>query len=279
MKITNDIYIGAANRKSLIDLALPNENTSKIVLFIHGYKGYKDWGAWNLVEDFFLNNNIGIAKLNLSHNGGSVNNPIDFPDLVAFGKNCYCYELTDIEKAIEWIKGKVSLANKELILIGHSRGGAIALLSGILPEVSRVITWASIADIASRFPEGEELEKWKKNGVRYVKNVRTNQEMPHDFTFYEDFKANEERLTIQRYAQMLNSKNKPCLHIHGANDEAVSEDAVHLLASWTGGQKIILDDTGHTFDTKHPWEKQHLPEKMEQVCRLSVEFIKDDQTA
>lgn len=279
MKITNGIFTGAANRKSLIDLALPHGDTTKIVLFIHGYKGYKDWGAWNLAADFFLNNNIGFAKFNLSHNGGSVNNPIDFPDLDAFGKNRYSYELTDIEKAIEWIKGKVTLADKELILIGHSRGGAIALLSGILPAVSRVITWASIADIASRFPKGEELEKWRKNGVRYVKNARTNQEMPHDFSFYEDFKANEERLTIQRYAELLKSKNKRCLHIHGADDEAVSVEAVHLLASWTGGQKVILDNTGHTFDTKHPWEKQSLPEKMEQVCRLSVEFIIDNQTA
>ena len=42
--------------------------------------GFKDWGAWHLVQDFFTNKGYAFCKFNLSHNGGTVENGIDFPD-------------------------------------------------------------------------------------------------------------------------------------------------------------------------------------------------------
>jgi pimeloyl-ACP methyl ester carboxylesterase len=275
MRILNSHYTGANNRKSLIDLWLPETDLSELVLFIHGYKGFKDWGAWNNVQAYFVRNGVGFAKLNLSHNGGTLINPIDFPDLDAFGQNRYSFELTDIEQAIEWLKKEVSLEHIPLTLLGHSRGGGIAILAGSHPKVKRVITWAAIDDIAARFPKGAELEAWRKNRIRYVENARTNQEMPHEFSFYEDYIMNKELLNIQLHAEKLKSKKTPCLHIHGANDEAVEVAAATRLAFWTGGKKIIIHNTGHTFDTKHPWENNYLPEKMAQVCKLTLEFIRD----
>ena len=39
--------------KLLIDLSIPQINNGKLIIFIHGYMGYKDWGCWNLVERYF----------------------------------------------------------------------------------------------------------------------------------------------------------------------------------------------------------------------------------
>jgi len=274
MNMNNEIYLGANNRKSLIDISLPKNETKEIVLFIHGYKGYKDWGAWNLVEQYFLKHEIGFAKLNLSHNGGTIENPIDFPDLEAFGNNCYTYELTDISNAIQWLDQRINLANYNLSLVGHSRGGGVALLSVSNPFVKRIITWAAIDDIPSRFPKGSELEKWKKDGVRFIKNGRTKQDMPHYYSFYNDFLENKDVLDIKTAAEKLKELNKPCLHIHGRNDEAVTYKAAINLSEWTGGEAVLLEETGHTFDTKHPWTENSLPLKMKEVCDKTIGFIK-----
>ena len=272
MKVKNEIYIGANNRRSLIDIEIPEGNNNELVLFVHGYKGYKDWGAWNIVQKEFVKNGIGFVKINLSHNGGTVENPIDFPDLKAFGENRYTYEIEDIISAIDFISKKIDLEKFKLTLIGHSRGGGDAILAGSHPKVDRVITWAGIDDIPSRFPKGEELKKWKENGVRYIKNGRTKQDMPHFYSFYEDYLDNKSVLDIKSNAKNLNI---PTLHIHGEKDEAVSSLCAENLQKWTGGDLLIIENTGHTFGTKHPWHLETLPDAMQKVVDSSVKFILD----
>lgn len=275
MKITNAIYKGANGRESLIDLEIPEDRKVKdLVLFVHGYKGYKDWGAWNEVQAYFVSRGIGFAKINLSHNGGTIENPIDFPDLEAFGQNRYTYELTDIENAIEWLAQKINLNEVRLHLLGHSRGGADVILSGMDSRVTTVSTWAGIADIPSRFPKDRELDLWYELGVSYVKNGRTKQEMPHYITFYEDWKNNQERLSIEKNALALKRAFKPCLHIHGSNDEAVPSSEAEKISTWTNGQLIFINNTGHTFDAKHPWEENTLPSKLKEACVLTVQFLR-----
>ena len=106
-----------------------NGKQKPVVIFCHGYKGYKDWGAWNLMVDSFLNENFFFVKFNFSHNGGTLENPIDFPDLEAFGNNNFSLELDDLETIINWLLNHEefdSEINKSNIsLIGHSRGGGI----------------------------------------------------------------------------------------------------------------------------------------------------------
>ena len=79
-----------------------------------------------------------------------------------------------------------------ITLIGHSRGGgAVILKAGYDSRITNLVTWASVSDYKSRFPQGPILEHWKKEGVAYVENARTLQQMPHYIQFYEDFIKNE----------------------------------------------------------------------------------------
>lgn len=265
-------YTGANNRKSLLDIELP-DNPNAMVLFIHGYKGFKDWGAWNLVQSFFVANRIGFAKLNLSHNGGTTANPVDFPDTEAFGNNCYSYEVYDVESVISLLHEYVDLTSVPLFLIGHSRGGGIALLSGVNKFVKGVITWASVASFDERFPKGKELEEWKKSGVRFIKNARTKQELPHYFSFYEDFEQNKEKLTISKAALRLKESKKACFHVHGTKDEAVNVNELSRIADWTKGETLIMENANHTFAAKHPWKENTLPEELKTVCSKTLDFL------
>ena len=92
------------DKSILVDLFYNSSNNKMpVIIFCHGYKGYKDWGAWNLVAKEFANNNFFFLKFNFSHNGGTTENPIDFPDLNAFGNNNFTHELNDIERVLSFL--------------------------------------------------------------------------------------------------------------------------------------------------------------------------------
>ena len=265
------VYTGADDRESQIDFEAPEGfDYSEIVVFRHGYKGYKDWGAWNLVQSYFVSNGMGFCKFNTSHNGGTAEEGVDFPDLEAFSLNRYSYEVEDVQNALDWIEKKVDITNKKIHLIGHSRGGGVAILSANDPRVSSVITWASISDIGSRFPEGKTLEKWKEKGFYTVKNSRTEQDMPHKYALYEDWLENKDALDIEFKARNI---KVPTLHIHGDADDSVSLTESEALGLWTGGKLIIVNKANHTFNTYQPYLEEDMPNKLHEACVLSLQFI------
>ena len=271
MKITNMFYAGANGRESQIDFEAPDSiEYDDIIVFIHGYKGYKDWGAWNLVQKYFVSNGMGFCKFNMSHNGGTVDEGIDFPDLEAFSLNRYSYEVEDVQHVLDWLEQKVDIRNKRVHLVGHSRGGAIAILSAKDSRVSSVITWASISSIASRFPKGETLKKWKEKGFYTVKNLRTEQDMTHKFILYEDWLKNKHALDIEFRARNI---KVPTLHIHGDADDSVPLTESEALGNWTDGKLIIINRANHTFNTYQPYDDDDMPNKLHEACVLSLQFI------
>ena len=54
MKISNATYVGANERLGLIDLEVPRNFNRKMIVFLHGFMGFKDWGAWSLVQNYFI---------------------------------------------------------------------------------------------------------------------------------------------------------------------------------------------------------------------------------
>lgn len=241
---------------------------------MHGYKGYKDWGAWNLLEEGFVKAGFGIVKFNVSHNGGTVDDPIDFPDLVAFGHNRYTYELKDLEVIVNEtnriIKEELQL-QIPIYLLGHSRGGGVCILYAAKDSrIKKLISLAGISNIESRWPDEEGLKKWQEEGVMYVPNARTNQNMPHFYGFYQDYVEHREELDIEAAARSLKI---PFLQIHGDMDEAVSISEGQQLAKWTRTRVFIVKGAGHTFETSHPWNKDELPYEMKKVLDEGIRFF------
>jgi uncharacterized protein len=271
MQIIQETYRGSAGREALIDLHIPEDFNHNLVVFIHGYMGFKDWGAWNLMEAYFVTRGFGFCKFNLTHNGTTIQNALEFADLNAFGQNRYSYEKTDVLCALDWIQNKVDLTTCSIHLVGHSRGGGIALLNASDSRVSSVITLAAISSIEKRFDLSEEImENWKNTGVRYVKNGRTHQEMPHFIEQLTDFETHRSELDIRKACMQL---KKPVLILHGDQDESVSIEEGKELASWTKQPVHIIHGANHTFGASHPYLENSLPEKMLECCEAMVEFI------
>ncbi len=280
MKIfENLIYTGWGQRLSPFDLYLSGKSENlPLVIFAHGYKGYKDWGAWNLVAKAFAEAGFDFLKFNFSHNGGTDEQPIDFPDLEAFSDNTYSRELEDIEIITKLALSEIEVNGQmkswdKIGLIGHSRGGGIIILHAAnSSHVSHLATWASVADFGERF--NFDMSAWKETGVTTVRNGRTKQDMPHKYLFYEDFIENEEKLNIKSAARKI---VQPWLIAHGDNDESVTFENAERLKEWSRSAKLLTIKNGtHTFATSHPWNEDSLPKPMKKLVEETIEFFKTD---
>lgn len=275
---SNIIIEGEHSKPILTDICFKeNQKEKPLVIFCHGYKGYKDWGVFDKMKTTFLDEELFLVKFNFSHNGGSIVEPIDFPDLEAFGANNLTKELDDLNSVLDWLllqdAYKNEFSRENITLIGHSRGGGIVTLKAAEDtRISRLVTWAAVSDYESRFPTGPVLESWKKEGVVYIENSRTKQQMPHYIQFYNNFVENKERLSIRTAAKKLNI---PHLIAHGTSDTTVSVLEAENLHSWSVKSELFLIENGdHGFGSKQPWVEANLPEDFSSVLDKTIQFIK-----
>ncbi|MEJ2112852.1 MAG: alpha/beta fold hydrolase [Flavobacteriaceae bacterium] len=278
IRLKNIIIPGKHDKPILIDVHYTENDVHKpIVVFCHGYKGFKDWGAWNIMANYFAGVGFCFIKFNFSYNGGTVDQPIDFPDLEAFGNNNYTKELDDLESVIDWVTSNPNISKvgdtKNISLIGHSRGGGIATIKAEEDHrISNIISLAGVSDFKARFHlDTNEFEQWKKAGVKYVENGRTKQQMPHFYQFYKDYEKNEKRLTIERAAKNLKI---PHLIIHGDSDTSISVNEAFNLHKWNPNSKLkIINGANHVFQTFHPWEKEGLSKELLEAVNTTISFI------
>lgn len=250
-----------------------SENKLPLVIFVHGYKGYKDWGAWDLMSEKFAEAGFFFVKFNFSHNGTTLDNAYAFDDLDAFGNNNYSKELSDLDAVLDHFIKDPKVNSQKVILIGHSRGGGISIIKTCEDiRINGLITLASV-DHLERFPKDEALENWKKEGVYYVENARTKQQMPHFYQFYEDFYRDPHRFDVERSMEMAKAH---VLIIHGTSDEAVSvKNGEHLHILNPNTELFLVENANHTFGAKEPWEEGSLPEDLNKVVEKCIQFIND----
>jgi pimeloyl-ACP methyl ester carboxylesterase len=274
----NSVLQGKHQKQILVDAFYKESKQPKpVVIFCHGYKGFKDWGAWNLMAKAFAKAGFFFVKFNFSHNGGNIEQPIDFPDLEAFGNNNYTKELDDLETVIDWISNSTHFSKEvdtnKLSLIGHSRaGGIVSIKAEEDKRVSKVITLAGVCDYKKRTATTSELKQWKIDGVKYVLNGRTKQKMPHYYQFFEDFNTNEIRLTIKRAVENL---TVPMLIIHGDSDTSVFINEAERLHQWKPDSQLeIIEGANHVFNTSHPWTAKKLSNELEKVVEKCNIFLR-----
>ena len=131
-----------------------------------------------------------------------------------------------------------------------------------------------VSDYGARFPKDKKIiQYWEKEGVSYIENSRTKQQMPHYFQFYRNFKENEERLTIKNAVSKIKI---PHLIIHGAEDDVVLLKEAKNLHVWNPKSKLnIIKEMNHSLGNTQPWHESKMPNHMQQVVKISIDFILD----
>lgn len=263
--------LSGANQKTILgDLTYDDKNTkAPLVIFVHGFKGFKDWGAHHLAARYFAQNGFRYLKFNLSHSGVTLDKPNDVSDMETFAANTFSKEMLDVDLVINY--AVENLGVKEVFLIGHSRGGGLSILQAANnPYVKGLITWSSIADFSSLWKKEQELG-WKKEGKIFVVNARTKEKMPLNVTLLEDFEANKEKIDILAAAKQIAI---PWLIIQGDDDVNVPFETAQKLANANPNSRLVkIEGANHVYGASHPFNGETLPAHLFQVCEKSLMFL------
>ncbi|HNR21007.1 MAG TPA: alpha/beta hydrolase [Bacteroidia bacterium] len=278
MIIEKDKLIEGQHGKPIaIDFFYNNSGTKKpVVIFSHGFKGFKDWGPFNVVAKEFAKHNFVFIKLNFAFNGTTPLTPQDFTDLEAFGNNNFSKELDDLNTLLNFLeKEKASDHNFDLeniSLIGHSRGGGISILKGSTDKrIKKIVLWNSVNEFG-KYLTVKQIEEWKENGVIYLPNLRTGQQMPLYIQLYNDTQNKHDYLNIKIAVENL---NKPLLIIHGKDDETVDVvDAIEMQRWNRKAELVLLENANHTFNAEHPYLSENLTPEFSEAVVASVSFLK-----
>ncbi|MEE2882725.1 MAG: alpha/beta fold hydrolase [Planctomycetota bacterium] len=234
-----------------IDGPLQQESGFKDILFIPGFKGFKDWGGWPWFCSELAVAGHRVFRMNPSMCGvGPSLDTFDQPE--RFARQTLAHDVEDVQAV---------LADDELgisapILLGHSRGGLVAALSArVLDGVSAVITMGTPTDLV-RISE-QELKQWRADGRREIVNARTGEVLYQDVEVLEDYLQQGDAYSAPL---ALQEAGVAVLAIHGAEDEAVDFASAEVLLAGVDSQqarKIIVAGAGHTFGLTHPFTGPH----------------------
>jgi len=238
-----------------------------LIVIVHGYKGFKDWGMFPYVAAS-LSREHEVITFNFSH-GGIGEDLENFTELTKFARNTYQRELMDMEVLLSYISTHPKYGRLPLFLLGHSRGAGDSLIYALdhPGDISGVISWNGITDL-DLFTE-EQKQHMKENGRAFVLNGRTGQQMPLDAIILEDLEQQKERYNILK---RMESSTFPAILIQG------SEDAAHLRK---GSEQLIsirpdiswvqISGGDHTFGSVHPFTGTN--PQLEQAIAETEDFI------
>lgn len=255
---------------------VPDKQLKPVVIFVHGFKGFKDWGYWHLLAAYFAQQGFVFIKLNLSHNGATTEST-DLVDMEAFGNNNFSIELTDLDTLLNYLSSgdspfKAEMNPEKLGIIGHSRGGGLVLLKAQEDDrIKAVATWAGVSHLNPGWGE-DVLSKWKQEGVLYNLNTRTQVQMPLYYQLYEDFAANANRFDVGKATAAL---TQPLLIVHGDRDPVVPVERAHELQKQKPEAEVyIVPEADHTFGGSHPYANPELPAHALAAATKTVSFFR-----
>lgn len=264
---------GADDKLILGDITFDDDlKNTPVILFAHGFKGYKDWGAHHLVANYFAENGYRYLKFNFSHSGVPVDDPRDLTDLAAFGENTFSKELFDLKQVIDFI-AQTCGHEAEINLIGHSRGGGLSIIAAANDDrISKLITWSAISDFKNLWKAAQEAQ-WEKDGVMYITNSRTKAQMPLNISLLRDYQENSERLNIMEAAKRI---NVPWLIVNGTNDQSVTvESAEKLHLASPKSSLEIVQNADHVYGASQPYLEETLPHDLQEVCEKCLVFLRE----
>ena len=266
---------GSSDKPILFDIQYPeSQDISPLIIFLHGFKGFKDWGQWPMMATELTQRGFAVLSMNFSHNGTTPEHPFDFVDLDAFGDNTFTQESADVQSVLNYVFTNETISSTvnidELYMFAHSRGGAITMITAAEDDRVKKIATLSGVSTLQRYTE-QELAYWKKEGVVYMMNGRTNQNMPLRYTLAEDYLNNLSRFELSQVGPKI---QQPYLVIHTQNDETVPLAEAHKIMSWVPNADLaVIPNSNHSFGGKHPYTEKELPVDTMKAVDLMSDFF------
>ncbi len=235
-----------------------------LVVLVHGFKGFKDWGFFPWLAESLRNEKIGVCRFNMSRSGIG-ETPDTFDRLDLFAGDTYSAQLADLRRVVEHAHARLQLPT---FLLGHSRGGGIALLGAQdVPLLRGVVTWSAIAR-ADRW-DAPTKDQWRRDGWMDVINARTGQNMRMSTSILDDYEEHAGRLDILAATAGL---DVPLLVIHGARDESVPvAESFDIARQNVDTSHMVIANASHTYNAIHPLV--HVPKELRLAATVTARFI------
>jgi dienelactone hydrolase len=236
----------------LIDLRTGDRESQRpAVVVLPGFKGFKDFGPFPALGERLAR--AGFTALSLSVSGSGVDEVGEFTRLDRFAANTISAELADLAAVFAALdEGGLGVARPSAIgLVGHSRGGGVALLfADRTRRVQALVTWAGVSTF-ERWSVPEAAQ-WRRDGVTTVPNQRTGQQLPLGTELLDDVEHHREAFDLIAAAARI---RVPWLLAHGTADETVPVEEGRALASASDGRATTLWLQGalHAFGGAHPF--------------------------
>lgn len=258
------------------DVYVPEEPRGcPVVVGCHGFKGFKDWGFWPETGRRFAEAGIALVIFNVS--GSGIGEDLEsFSEPERFESNTISFELDDLGSIVAAMTGRsIPLAGadiRRLGLLGHSRGGGVALLRASRdPRVRAVVTWAAVSTF-QRWDD-DTLASWRERGFHPIENTRTGQTFHLSSAFLKDLEQSGDAFSPVAAMRRIEA---PTLLVHGTRDETVPVEEAERLqrAAMPGIAKIgLIQGAGHTFGAAHPF--RGATRDLSQVWERTLEWFRE----
>lgn len=265
---------GQAQKRTLRGrIVTPETGTSPypVVLIAHGYTSFMDWGFLPVLSQRLAD--LGIASLRWNFSGSGIG-----PDLTTmtepgqFEYNSYLHELEDLailRNALD--SGRwPELDSSRCSIVGHSRGGAMALIHAAeRGDYQAVVTWAAMDHTLQFSARRQEL--WKQQGYLEVMHWTARRRLRLDVSTLLAAEDHADRLDVLAASSRLDS---PWLIVMGDADQSLPFAVAERLYQAAGpkAQLFRVHSGDHTFGARHPMPSPP-PSALEQVLQASCSHL------
>ena len=244
-----------------------------VVIVCHSFMAFKNWGFFPYVGEKLAEEGYASIVFNFSRNGvvGDENRITDFE---SFERNTFSQELEDIGTVVDAIfEGHIGAGIVDpdrVVLIGHSRGGGIAIVrTSVDPRIRCLVTWSAI----STFDRWTDHQKslWRLRGFLPLAKDSTISPLCLGRDLLLDFETHRDQLSIAGAAGKI---HVPWLIVHGTVDITVppkEAETLHGASHKTTTELLMLDHVGHLFSAASYSEDQYAT--LHHVLDVTIQWI------
>ena len=242
-----------------------------VVLVLHGFKGYKDYGFFPFLTAQLAQGGMAAVRFNFSHSGIDLD-PSTFgrPDL--FERDSWSKQLADVAAviaALPTLPGGGRMNLDRLGIAGHSRGGVVTLLAAGSDDRIKAAVALS-APSSSDLPE-EAKQVIREQGYVVSPSSRTGQDLRIGRAWLDDLEQNADRLDVLASVARITA---PLMIVHGTADASVPVACAERIANAYAGapETLLLEGASHTFDCANPFAGPS--DALNELCARVCAFLR-----